>query len=141
MMTRIAENSFWNSWGVLLGRIIIGGVFLMALAFKFLMFNMQVAETAQAGLPFPQVMVVLAIILELFLVFAFFTGLYFKEAVLLAIPYILVLAVFFHGPSHWSTNQDEFGFFIDHLTFIAGLLFMLAHGVGNAWRVKGRSAV
>ena len=39
----------------------------------------------------------------------------------------------FHGPSHWAANQDEFGFFVDHFTFLAGLLFAAAHGPGGKW--------
>ena len=31
----------------------------------------------------------------------------------------------------WSGNQVEFGFFVDHFTFIAGLLFAAVHGPGE----------
>ncbi|MBN4669332.1 DoxX family protein, partial [Pandoraea nosoerga] len=30
-----------------------------------------------------------------------------------------------------QANQDEFGFFIDHFTFLAGLLFAAVHGPGE----------
>lgn len=31
----------------------------------------------------------------------------------------------------WTGNQSELGFFIDHFTFMAGLLFAAAHGPGR----------
>ncbi len=31
----------------------------------------------------------------------------------------------------WTGNQSELGFFIDHFTFMAGLLFAAAHGPGQ----------
>jgi putative oxidoreductase len=42
----------------------------------------------------------------------------------------------FHGPSHWAGNQAEFGFFIDHFTFIAGLLFAAVHGPGDTLAMR-----
>ena len=41
-----------------------------------------------------------------------------------------------HGPSHWAKNQDEFGFFVDHFTFLAGLLFAAVHGPGPVMSVR-----
>ena len=71
------------------------------------------------------------------------TGAYFTEAALLAAAYVLFLAFAFHGPSHWEGNQAEFGFFVDHFTFIAGLLFAAVNGPGRLlalrWTMVGRS--
>ena len=59
------------------------------------------------------------------------TGAFFTEASLLAAVYVTFLAFSFHGPSHWEGNQSEFGFFIDHFSFMAGLLFAAVHGPGK----------
>src|SRR5579885_795581 len=75
----------------------------------------------------------LAAIFESALALAFLTGAFFSETAVLAAAYVLFLAFAFHGPSHWSGNRDEFGFFIDHFTFIAGLLFAAIHGPGARW--------
>jgi uncharacterized membrane protein YphA (DoxX/SURF4 family) len=55
---------------------------------------------------------------------------------LLAALYVLFLGFAFHGPAHWTGNQAEFGFFVDHFTFLAGLLFAAVQGPGEllAWR-------
>jgi len=70
-------------------------------------------------------------VLEIALVLGFLTGAYFREATLVAAVYVVFLGFGFHGPSHWQANQAELGFFIDHFTFAAGLLFAAACGPGR----------
>ncbi|HWI76994.1 MAG TPA: hypothetical protein VNS53_07945, partial [Sphingomicrobium sp.] len=64
------------------------------------------------------------------------TGAFFTEACLLAIVYVLFLAFSFHGPGRWSGNPMEFGFFVDHFTFTAGLLFAAVHGPGDVLALR-----
>jgi len=135
-LKKIVGNSFWNSWGVLIGRLIIAGVFIMAASFKFTSPATTAVYIASAGFPIPLPLAWVAAIFESLLAFAFVTGAYFRLASLLAMFYVLFLGFAFHGPGHWTGNQTEFGFFVDHFTFAAGLLFMLAHGPGNAWHLK-----
>ena len=73
----------------------------------------------------------LAALFEVALVICFLTGAFFREAALLAAVYVIFLAFAFHGPSRWAANQGEFGFFVDHFTFLAGLLFAAVHGPGD----------
>jgi uncharacterized membrane protein YphA (DoxX/SURF4 family) len=108
----------------------------MAVSFKIMSINGTAAYIAAAGFPFALPLACVAVIFEAMLVFAFITGAYFRQAAFLAIFYILFLGFAFHGPHHWTGNQTEFGFFVDHLTFAAGLVFMVAHGSGNAWALK-----
>jgi putative oxidoreductase len=131
MVTRIVNAPFWQSWGLLIARLIITVVFLMAAAFKFMGIDMTAAEIASVGIPFALPLAWLAAVLELSIAVSFLTGRYLREAALVSIVYIIFLAVTFHGPSLWTGNQAEFGFFVDHFTFVAGFLFMLAHGPGR----------
>jgi putative oxidoreductase len=140
MLQRIVKSSLWNTWGVLVGRLIIAGVFLMALSFKVMGIEATAGYIASAGIPFSLPLAWLAVIFEALLVFAFVTGAYFRQAAFLAIFYILFLGFAFHGPSHWTGNQTEFGFFVDHFTFAAGLIFMVAHGPANAWKLRWGNA-
>jgi uncharacterized membrane protein YphA (DoxX/SURF4 family) len=103
----------------------------MAAAFKFADMGATAAYIAAINFPAPQLFAWLAALFEVGLVIAFLTGLYFREAALLAAAYVLFLAFAFHGPSHWTGNQVEFGFFVDHFSFIAGLLLAFAYGPGN----------
>jgi len=133
MLKPIVDSPFWNSWGVLIGRLIVAGLFLMAASFKFMSIGQTAGYIAAAGFPFPLVLTWVAAGFESLLVFAFVTGAYFRQAAFLSTFYVLFLGFAFHGPSHWEGNQLEFGSFVDHFTFAAGLLFMVAHGAGNAW--------
>src|SRR5581483_11051461 len=129
---------------ILVGRIIFAAVFAMAATFKFVDMQATATYIAAAGFPIPLLLAWLAAIFEVALVLAFLTGLFFSEAALLAAAYVLFLGFAFHGPAHWNGNQAEFGFFVDHFTFMAGLLFAAAHGPGSVlaaragylWREK-----
>ena len=49
-----------------------------------------------------------------------------------------ILALAFHGPSRWEGSPVEFGLFLDHFTFIAGLLFAAVHGPGERFALGWR---
>ena len=116
---------------ILVGRLIFGGLFVMATTFKFIDMPMTANYIAGAGFPFPLFLAWSAAIFEIGLALAFLTGAFFSKAALLAGVYVIFLAFAFHGPSHWEGNEAEFGFFVDHFTFLAGLLFAAVHGPGN----------
>ncbi|HEX7964223.1 MAG TPA: DoxX family protein [Gammaproteobacteria bacterium] len=126
----------WKTGAVLAGRLIFAVVFLIGVSFKLTNIGATAGYIASAGFPLPTLLAWLAALLELALIACFLTGAYFSEAALVAAVYVLFLAFAFHGPSHWAGNQDEFGFFVDHFTFIAGLLFAAAHGPGRILAVR-----
>jgi uncharacterized membrane protein YphA (DoxX/SURF4 family) len=121
---------------ILVGRLIFAAVFLMAASFKFLGMGATAGYIAAAGFPLPMVLAWLAAIFEIALVIAFLSGAFFSCACYAAAVYVVFLGFAFHGPSHWAGNQAEFGFFVDHFTFLAGLLFAAAYGPGDklVWR-------
>jgi len=144
MMSTQANRPGWTA-AILVGRLIFAAVFIMAVSFKLTDINGTADYIASAGFPLPKVLAWLAALLELVLIACFLTGAYFSEAALAALVYVLFLAFAFHGPSRWAGNQDEFGFFVDHFTFAAGLLFAAAHGPGQilalkrGWMTRGPS--
>ena len=121
---------------ILVARLIFAGVFAMAAAFKFADMAATAQYIAAAGFPMSLPLAWIAAFFEIALVAAFLTGLYFSEAAILAGIYVLFLAFAFHGPSHWSGNQAEFGFFVDHFSFLAGLLFAAVHGPGETMVIR-----
>jgi uncharacterized membrane protein YphA (DoxX/SURF4 family) len=130
-MTTGINRAAWATPAILAGRLIFALVFIMAVSFKLMDINATAGYIASAGFPLPKLLAWLAALLELALIAGFLTGAYFSEAALLAAVYVLFLGFAFHGPSHWAGNQAEFGFFVDHFTFVAGLLFAAAHGPGR----------
>lgn len=130
-MTGDTTQPGWSNVAVFIGRLIFVAVFAMAVSFKLYDIGGTATYIASAGFPFATLLAWLAVALELGLVVCLATGAFFSEAALIAAAYVLFLGFAFHGPSHWSGNQSEFGFFVDHFTFAAGLLFAAAHGPGS----------
>jgi putative oxidoreductase len=121
----------WHVVAILIARLIFAGLFAMAATFKFTDMNGTAGYIASVGFPFPLLLAWLAALFETALVLCLLTGAYFTEAALLAAVYVFFLAFAFHGPAQWKPDDPtEFGFFIDHFTFIAGLLFAAVHGPG-----------
>jgi putative oxidoreductase len=135
-MTSGITRAGWTTPAILAGRLIFALVFIMAVSFKLMDIDATAGYIASAGFPFAKLLAWLAALLELALVAGFLTGAYFSEAALLAAAYVLFLGFAFHGPSHWAGNQTEFGFFIDHFTFMAGLFFAAAHGPGRVLAIQ-----
>jgi len=126
---------------ILVARLIFAGVFLMAAAFKFVFVGIDATagQIAAAGFPIPVVLAWVAVVFEIALATGFLTGLFFTETAIVAAAYVLFLGVSFHGPDRWSNNPMEFGFFVDHFTFIAGLLFAAVHGPGRTLTLRWRA--
>jgi putative oxidoreductase len=126
----------WTTIAVLAGRLIFAALFIMAASFKLMDIDATAAYIASSGFPLPKLLAWAAALFELALIAGFLTGAYFSETALLAAAYVIFLGFAFHGPSRWAGNQAEFGFFVDHFTFVAGLLFAAAHGPGRVLAIR-----
>ncbi|EJT03965.1 DoxX family protein [Rhizobium sp. CCGE 510] len=120
---------------IIVARIIFSFIFFMAAGFKFADMGATASYITAAGFPMATLLAWVAAFLEIALALAFISGAFFTEASLLAGLYVIFLAFAFHGPSHWQQNQAEFGFFVDHFTFLAGLLFAAVHGP-ERWAIR-----
>jgi uncharacterized membrane protein YphA (DoxX/SURF4 family) len=130
------SSALWRRAAILFARLIFTAIFAMAVSFKFSDIGATSAYIAAAGFPQPTILAWLAAILECLLALAFLTGAFFREASLIAGFYVVFLAFAFHGPRLWAGNQMEFGFFVDHFTFLAGLLFAAVHGPGRVLAIN-----
>ena len=131
--------SRWTDIATLVARFIFVAVFAMALAFKLADIRGTAAYIGAAGFPMALVLAWLAALFEMALVLCMATGAWFRRAALAAAAYVVVLGFAFHGPSKWAANPMEFGFFVDHFTFLAGLLYAAAHGAGRLAVLRLRS--
>jgi len=135
-MTQQSSRAGWATAAILIARLIFAAVFVMAVFFKLTDIGATAGYIAAAGFPFATLLAWLAALLEFGIIICLLSGAYFSEAALIAAAYVLFLAFAFHGPSHWQGNQAEFGFFVDHFTFIAGLLFAAVHGPGRVLAIQ-----
>lgn len=124
---------------ILVARLIFAGAFLMAAGFKFSGMAATAEYIASAGFPFSLFLAWVAAFFEVGVGLALLLGAFFAEAAVVAGIYVIFLAFSFHGPARWDGNQAEFGFFVDHWVFLAGLLFAAVHGPGEklalGWRL------
>jgi putative oxidoreductase len=116
--------------------LVFAGLFIMAASSKFFGIGASASYIAAAGFPAALILAWLAALFETGLALCFLSGAFFSEAALLAAIYVVFLGFAFHGPSHWAGNQSEFGFFVDHFTFMAGLLLAAAHGPGRVLTIR-----
>jgi len=124
----------WHAPAILLARLIFAALFAMATSFKFMDIAGTAGYIAMVGFPAAQVLAWCAALFELALTLCFLTGAFFTEASLLGAIYVVFLAFAFHGQSHWGQDQAgqmEFGAFVSHFPFAAGLLFAAVHGPGR----------
>jgi uncharacterized membrane protein YphA (DoxX/SURF4 family) len=111
-------------------------MFAMGVAFKLMDMGATAGYIAAAGFPFPLFLAWCAAILETLLVISFLTGAYLTPLALIGAVYVVFLGFAFHGPSHWAGNQAEFGAFMSHFPFAAGLLYAAVHGPGSVLALK-----
>jgi putative oxidoreductase len=131
-MDQHTQTANWKTAALLLARLVMAAMFAMAMSFKFLSIGDTATYIASAGFPFSTLLAWLAAFFELALVLSFLTGAWFREACLLAAAYVVFLAFAFHGSSHWTDPQMlEFGAFVSHFPFAAGLLFASVNGPGR----------
>lgn len=131
-MTLPFQTRVYETWAPVLGRVFIALVFLVAASGKIPgtpMQAMEVAMTAAAGVPFPEIAVSLALIVEgvggIMLLIGWNTRL---AAFVLGLLTALLTAIF-----HMDFSKPEtFGPFMTHLGLIAGLLYVSVYGAHSA---------
>ena len=129
---QIGHYAVWKTAALLLARLIMALLFAMGCVFKFIDINTTAGYIAAAGFPLATLLAWLAAFFELALVLCLLSGAYFREATLLGAIYVVFLGFAFHGPSHWTDAEGlNFGAFVSHFPFAAGLLFAAVHGPGR----------
>jgi putative oxidoreductase len=127
-----SSTGAWKTPVTLLARFIMAAMFTMAFVFKFFDIGATAGYIASAGFPFATLLALAAALFEVGLVLCFLTGAWFREACLLAAAYVVFLGFSFHGPSHWTDAEGlNFGAFVSHFPFAAGLLFGAVSGPGR----------
>jgi putative oxidoreductase len=127
-------NQWMDCYAPLIGRILMGGVFLWNGVMKVLGFTYIVDFITTAGLPYPILAAVVAISIEVLcgiaVVMDFFTR---TSAVVLAI-YTIIVTFIFHGN---ITDELQMTLFLKNIAIVGGLFYVTALGPGR-WSMKSR---
>lgn len=129
--------TLFKSHGTLAARILLGGFFLIAGVSKLMDVEGTTSYMVDAGgLPEISLLALIVGLFETILGAALIVGKKFRESALLLAAYVLVVTFLFHGSSTWEANPIQQTLFYKNLAIIAGLLYMVAFGPGDGWRLK-----
>ena len=122
-----------QSTTVLVGRILLGLIFVLSGFAKISGFDGTAGYIASKGLPLPQLLAALTIVVELGGGLALMAGLYTRQAVIALAGFSLLTAVVFHN--FWAAPQaDQMGQqinFMKNLAIAGGMLVVAAFGPGR----------
>jgi putative oxidoreductase len=133
---KLGGRHMWTSWQnplALAGRILLALLFIPAGLGKLTGFAGSVAYTAAGGIPFPQVAVVAALLLEIVGGIALLLGWGTRWAALALALFALVASFFLHN--YWSFPAEQASaqqmLFYKDLAVVGGLLAFAAFGPGS----------
>jgi putative oxidoreductase len=118
---------------VLLGRILLASTFVISGFGKITGFEGTAGYIASKGLPLPQVLTVIAILIEFGGGLAILLGWMTRWAALAMVVFLIVITPVFHGfwaapPDHVMEQQINF---MKNLSILGGMLLLFACGPGR----------
>ncbi len=134
-MTNVSATTTYNPIVPLVGRILIGLIFLVAGVRKVMGFAGAVAYLAKLGFPAPEVMAVIAIIIEIGGSILLIVGWRTRWAAWLLVLFVVVAA--FAAHRFWEitdTGQfyNQMNHFLKNVAIVGGLLYVATFGPGSA---------
>jgi len=122
-----------QSTTVLVGRILLGLIFVLSGLAKISGFDGTAGFIASKGLPLPQLVAALTIVVELGGGLALMAGLYTRQAVVALAAFSLLAGIIFHN--FWAVPQAEQMAqqinFMKNLAIAGGMLVLAAFGPGR----------
>ena len=133
--TNLWSNAMMNAGPFLsaLGRLLIAAIFIRAGINQFGSPAATSATMANHGIPYPDILVWGAIIVELGGGLLLILGLFTRWAAIVLFFYTLTLALLFHA--YWKATgaaaRTETASFYQHLAMMGGMLYVTAFGAGR----------
>jgi putative oxidoreductase len=125
-------NDVVNKYGPLIGRILIGLIFVLSGFGKLTGFAGTVGYIASKGLPIPEVLAAIAIAVELGGGLMIILGWKAKCAALALLVFLIVITPIFHAfwavaPEHAQLQQIMF---LKNLSIMGAMLYIMTYGSG-----------
>jgi len=127
-----------KGWYKLVGRVLLGAIFLISGFMKLTGFAGTEQMLAQAGFPLPALFTVLAIVFEFGGALLVVSGFHARMGAWALIVFTAIATVVFHNP---TTGQLNMIMFMKNLAIIGGLLYIAATGAGSYGMAKWNRAV
>jgi len=116
-----------NNLAALAGRILIALIFLLSGVDKFAHYSGTLGYMTQAGLPFPQVLLVVSGVVEIGCALAIAIGWKTRLAAIGLVIWMIPVTLIFHNP---AGGQEAMIHFMKNLAITGGLLLLFASGPG-----------
>lgn len=125
-----------RNFAALAGRILLALIFLWSGVDKTVHFSGAIGYVASAGLPFPDALLALSIVLELGGGLALMLGWKARWAAALIFLYLIPVTAIFHNPIGAGTHaQEQLIHMMKNISIMGGMLMLIAFGPG-AWSLK-----
>jgi putative oxidoreductase len=122
-----------KDWAALLGRILLALMFVISGYGKLTGFDGTAGYIASKGLPMPQVLAAVAVLIELGAGLAIIIGWKTRWAALAFIVFLIVISPIFHN--FWAAPAEQMMAqqinFMKNLTILGGMLVLFAFGPGR----------
>jgi putative oxidoreductase len=122
-----------RDWAALLGRILLAGLFVVSGFGKITGFEGTAGYIAAKGLPLPQVLTAIAIVIEIGGAAAIVAGWKTRWAALALAVYVIVITPVFHN--YWAAPPAEMMEqqinFLKNASILGGMLLLFAFGPGR----------
>jgi len=119
-----------DKYGPLLGRILLSTIFIIAGIQKITDFSGTMAYMASKGLPLANVLLVLAIVVELGGGLLVLFGWRARWAALALFLFVLVVTPIFHPVWNDQMLLQNYRDFIKNITIMGGLMYVMVYGSG-----------
>ncbi len=128
-----SRSSFEQSFA-LLGRVLMALIFVRSAVAKIVTFSGTAALIAQKGAPYPEYLLVAAIVVELVAGMALALGYKARYAAAALIVFLVPATLMFH--SYWSADAssvlNETNHFYKNVAILGALVFVMSVGAGAA---------
>lgn len=125
-----------QNFAALAGRILLALIFMWSGVDKIVHHSGALGYVASAGLPFPDILLALSIILELGGGLALVLGWKARRAAALIFLYLIPVTAIFHNPIGAGAHaQEQLIHMMKNLSIMGGMLMLVAFGPG-AWSLE-----
>ena len=128
-MMKLHESHGYELWAPVLGRVLIASLFIMGGIGKIMDFAGSVGYAAAFNVPYPEIAIIIAIIVELGGGLLLLFGVWTRFAAFKIAGFLVVVTLIFHTN---FVDPNQMIQFLKNAAIIGGLLYVSVHGARKA---------
>lgn len=128
-MMKLQESRSYELWAPVLGRVLIAALFIMGGIGKIMDFPGSVGYAATFNVPYPEIAIIIAIIIELGGGLLLLFGVWTRFAAFKIAGFLVIVTLIFHNN---FADPNQMIQFLKNFAIIGGLLYLSVHGAHKA---------